>query len=258
MAANVGLSGVLTKSLSREFAATLGLTGRLTKVYFISLPASLGLTSVFVATRVAFVDLVADLPLVASLSKPVSKVLSAQLSLVGAVTKKVTQTLQGALGLLGSLEIFNPRNTAPPPPERTIKVLLGSGEANVFLEDNEIDVAVDLEEIEVWIDDNEIDAKVEGGYVPVRKVKDPYDESDYHFDWSDLSKYGDTIATSTWEVPEPLVKVRDNNTSLRTSVWVGGGDPNVEYKLINSVVTVGTGAYPRKFQRTILLRVEEL
>ena len=74
-------------------------------------------------------------------------------------------------------------------------------------------------------------------------TKDPEEVLDYLLDWSARLPEGDTIATSTWIMPDPIngdvVKDSDDNTDTTTSIWLSAGTLGGKYTLINRVVTSG-------------------
>jgi hypothetical protein len=58
---------------------------------------------------------------------------------------------------------------------------------------------------------------------------------DYGCDWQ--LPPGDTIVTSTWEVPAGLTKGADTFDATSTTVWLSGGTPGTAYDVFNHVVT---------------------
>lgn len=83
---------------------------------------------------------------------------------------------------------------------------------------------------------------------------DPNDVIDY---WLDISKQnsvdGDTVVSAVWDVPSPLVKNNQAETSKRSTVFITGGVVGNTYKATCQVTT----ALGRKITGSILLYVEE-
>lgn len=67
------------------------------------------------------------------------------------------------------------------------------------------------------------------------------DVLDYMFDWSEwLATTGDKISTSDFvSVPPGLVLTLPTNTNYDTTVWVGGGNNQGNYKVVNTITTLG-------------------
>ena len=83
-------------------------------------------------------------------------------------------------------------------------------------------------------------------------TKDPDATLDYVLDWTEwLGAFGDTIATSSWTVPDGLVKVTESNTSVLATVWLSGGTDGQAYSVTNRITTVGG----RADDRTIKIKV---
>lgn len=86
----------------------------------------------------------------------------------------------------------------------------------------------------------------------VNFVKDPQATLDYAVDWTDWLN-GDTLLSSSWDVPEGLAKEADAFTAAGVAtVWLSGGDDGTTYRLTNHVVTAGNRTDERTF--TIDLR----
>jgi len=67
--------------------------------------------------------------------------------------------------------------------------------------------------------------------------KDPNDKLNYGVDWSTWLDSGDTIATSEWEVPSPLVNEDESNTTTTTAILLSGGVPGGQYNVRNRITT---------------------
>lgn len=83
--------------------------------------------------------------------------------------------------------------------------------------------------------------------------KDPDAVLDYEFDWSDWLN-GDTIASSTWEVPSGITKDSDTSDDTSTTIWLSGGTAGQKYEITNSIVT----AAGRENDRTMIVPVREM
>ncbi len=68
--------------------------------------------------------------------------------------------------------------------------------------------------------------------------KDPNEVLDYDLNWS-ARLAGDTIATSTWIVPDGITKDSDSTSDTATKIWLSGGTEGETYTLTNRVVTEG-------------------
>lgn len=68
--------------------------------------------------------------------------------------------------------------------------------------------------------------------------KDPDEILDYGIDWTPRLAE-DTIATSTWIVPDGITKVSDSSTSTATEIWLSGGTIGAALQITNRVVTAG-------------------
>lgn len=68
--------------------------------------------------------------------------------------------------------------------------------------------------------------------------KDPNAVLDYGVDWSAwLAPDEDTIAASTWVVPDGLTKDSDSFTDTATTVWFSGGTLGERYEVVNRITT---------------------
>lgn len=83
-------------------------------------------------------------------------------------------------------------------------------------------------------------------------VKDPDSTEDYAFNWvMDLD--GDTISSSTFELPDGLTEVSTANDDTKTQIFVSGGTECITYRITNRIVTAGG----RTFDKTIRIYVRE-
>ena len=80
--------------------------------------------------------------------------------------------------------------------------------------------------------------------------KDPDEVLDYRVDWS-ARLDGDTIASSTWEVPTGLTKDSDTSDDDSTTIWLSGGTLGDNYTLVNRITTAGG----RTFDQSVKLKV---
>ena len=80
--------------------------------------------------------------------------------------------------------------------------------------------------------------------------KDPDELLDYQVSWV-KGLAGDTILTSTFIVPDGLVKDSEENTSNTATVWLSGGTLGESYIVVNRITTV-TG---RIMDQSVRLRV---
>lgn len=72
--------------------------------------------------------------------------------------------------------------------------------------------------------------------------KDPDGVADYSLDYSgDLggASAADTIATSTWTVPDGITQNSESHTTKTTTIWLSGGTLGQDYELLNRIVSVG-------------------
>lgn len=82
---------------------------------------------------------------------------------------------------------------------------------------------------------------------PPQYEKDPDAKLDYQIDWradeSDGGPYledGETISTSTWDVPAGLTQVTPAPSIVsgeKTVIWLSGGTVGEWYRVVNSIVT---------------------
>ena len=83
-------------------------------------------------------------------------------------------------------------------------------------------------------------------------TKDPDATLDYQVDWSDWLG-GDTISTSSWNVPNGITLDTDTNTTTTATAWLSGGSVNKSYEITNRIVTAGG----RTDDRTITINVKQ-
>lgn len=81
-------------------------------------------------------------------------------------------------------------------------------------------------------------------------TKDPQALLDYSVDWA-LWLAGDTIATSSWTVPDGLTNANESNTNTVATVWLSGGTDKMTYTIVNHITTAGG----RADDRSIIVRV---
>lgn len=84
-------------------------------------------------------------------------------------------------------------------------------------------------------------------------TKDPDSTIDFPFNWK-AELNGDTIATSTFLLPDGLTEVSSSRTTTTTSIFVSGGSADLIYRITNRVVTDGG----RTYDKTINVLVREL
>ena|ERR1017187_7567390 len=90
------------------------------------------------------------------------------------------------------------------------------------------------------------------------KFKDPAAKKPTFIDWSDylanshpLLVSGDTIATSTWSVPEGLTNEGDDHDTTKTWITLSGGALGVTYHITNTVILASGMVDARSFQLII-------
>jgi hypothetical protein len=68
--------------------------------------------------------------------------------------------------------------------------------------------------------------------------KFPDEMLDYSLNWSDWLD-NDSISNSSWEVT-PGIKIEyESFDDTTATIWVSGGTPREEYKLVNTITTAG-------------------
>ena len=75
---------------------------------------------------------------------------------------------------------------------------------------------------------------------------------DYGIDWTDWLN-GDTIATSSWDVPAGITNENEGFDDNETVIWLSGGSVGPAYKLVNTVTTNSTP--PREEERCIFIYI---
>lgn len=86
------------------------------------------------------------------------------------------------------------------------------------------------------------------------ETKDPDDEKDYMALWAaQLDPFDDTIASSTWVVPDGIVKFDESFGPTWATIWLRGGTLGSDYEIVNRIVT--NNSPPRKLDQTITIRV---
>jgi hypothetical protein len=86
------------------------------------------------------------------------------------------------------------------------------------------------------------------------ETKDPDEKKDYMVRWrKQLTPFGDTIASSSWTVPDGIVKFDESFNDSEAVVWLEGGTLGGKYELVNRIVTNSTP--PRVLDQTITIRV---
>lgn len=83
-------------------------------------------------------------------------------------------------------------------------------------------------------------------------TKDPDAVLDYVGDWSKWLA-GDTIVTSTWDIPAGIVKDSDDKTVTTVLIWLSGGTAGQKYACRNRITT----ALGRTDDRTIVIKIKE-
>lgn len=81
-------------------------------------------------------------------------------------------------------------------------------------------------------------------------LKTPSDVLDYRVDWSTWLGT-DTITSSSWSIPSPLVTVLSQYTTTSTTVFLTGGSDGITYLVSNTINTTGGRTVTRSFQISI-------
>jgi hypothetical protein len=71
-------------------------------------------------------------------------------------------------------------------------------------------------------------------------LHDPQEEEYYGLNWASRLNDGETLETSTWDVPDGISQVEGRGDSINgtfTIIWLTGGTVGEEYDLVNHVVT---------------------
>lgn len=69
-------------------------------------------------------------------------------------------------------------------------------------------------------------------------AKDPDEVLDYVIEWKGRLA-GDTIASSTWTVPEGLTQGLTSVSGTKATIWLSGGTIDQTYDVQNRITTVG-------------------
>ncbi len=79
--------------------------------------------------------------------------------------------------------------------------------------------------------------------------KDPDAVLDYYIDWSEWLDETDSVASSTWTVPDGISADTNAYTATRTEIWLSGGTAGEWYHLTNHITTTDG----REDDRTIII-----
>lgn len=82
--------------------------------------------------------------------------------------------------------------------------------------------------------------------------KDPNEEKDYKARWGRYLGV-DTIASSSWIIPDGITKFNESFDAQSATVWLSGGTLGADYLLVNQIVT--NSSPPLKLDQTITIRV---
>jgi hypothetical protein len=82
---------------------------------------------------------------------------------------------------------------------------------------------------------------------------DPNSRIDYTINWASWLAAGETISSVVWEVPSPLVKVSQVNTTTAATARIEGGEVGNTYEVVCRITT-NLGQIE---DRTIKLKVKE-
>jgi hypothetical protein len=85
-------------------------------------------------------------------------------------------------------------------------------------------------------------------------VKDPNSTIDFAVDWAEWLSSGDTVSSSSWEVPTGLTVSSASVANNVTRSFLTGGLAGVDYMITNRVTTQGG----RIEDRSILVQVRQL
>jgi hypothetical protein len=84
-----------------------------------------------------------------------------------------------------------------------------------------------------------------------RLTKSPADVLDYIFDYSTWLGT-DTIDTSAWKVPSGITVNSNTKTSNTTTVWIAGGQIGQDYKVENTITTIGGRTKVQTFDLSVV------
>lgn len=90
--------------------------------------------------------------------------------------------------------------------------------------------------------------------MPKAKEKGDDEVLVFGVDWSGWLPTGDTIATSTWQVPTGLVNEADQASTTLATVKISGGTVGETYDVVN-IITTTTSA--ETAERTIKIKIVE-
>jgi|ERR1700739_594035 len=79
----------------------------------------------------------------------------------------------------------------------------------------------------------------------------PSDNRDYSFDWSSILQQDETISTSNWTVPAPLVAGAKAINATVTTQWISGGVDQCTYRISNTIVTNQGRMLERSFRLVV-------
>ena len=82
--------------------------------------------------------------------------------------------------------------------------------------------------------------------------KDPNSDLDYIVDWTDWLQ-GDTIASSSWVVPDDVTTTGNSFNDNVTTIWLSAGIDATNYTLVNTIHT----ASGRIAERNVQLKVKD-
>lgn len=99
--------------------------------------------------------------------------------------------------------------------------------------------------------------KHRGTYIPQAPGKDPNSKMDYSEDWSLWLQAGETIAQSSWVIPDGLTTAGTSINGAKTLVWLTGGVVGQTYKITNRVTTDNPNGDSRIEDRSMYVRCIE-
>lgn len=68
-------------------------------------------------------------------------------------------------------------------------------------------------------------------------TKDPQARLDFSVDWDLWLKPDETIAESTWDVPDGITLDDEGHVDRSTTVWLTGGTARATYTVTNTITT---------------------
>lgn len=87
---------------------------------------------------------------------------------------------------------------------------------------------------------------------PAWPAKDPDEVLDYAIDWKNRLT-GDTIATSSWGVPDGITQGSNTIAGTKTIIWLSSGVIGASYAIRNRITTTGG----RTMDQTVSLDIRE-